>query len=115
MTAKLHDRQLEHDQPQPARHQKPRQLRFALAARKLQVSARAGEKHEHRRTEMCDPAREEQARRSCAIDRSDQTGRRRVVNKVARVVQHHDDHHDATQQIDRIYSSRGSVGSLIHR
>src|SRR6185369_17424645 len=33
----LNDCHLEHDQPQPARYQKPRQLRLALAAHELQV------------------------------------------------------------------------------
>ncbi len=58
--AELHDRQLEKDQPEPARHQKPRQLRFALSAGKLQVRTRARQKHEHRCAEVCDPAREEE-------------------------------------------------------
>ena len=95
----LHERHFEQDQPQPARHQKPRQLRLALAARKLQVRTRAGEKHEDGRAEVCDPAREEQR-----DVRARQIGRiklqRRVVNEVARVVQHHDHHHDAAQQVD---------------
>src|SRR6185436_9905770 len=57
---KLDDRDFEHNQPQPTRHQKPRQLLLALAPRPLKVSTRAREEYKNRRTEMRDPAREEQ-------------------------------------------------------
>jgi hypothetical protein len=55
--SKFHDRHFEHDQPKPARDQKPRQLLFAFAARPLEVGARSREKHKHRSAKMRDPAR----------------------------------------------------------
>src|SRR6185503_2919042 len=57
---KLHQRDFEQDQPQTSRDEKLRQLSFALPARKLQIHTSAGEKHKDRRTEVCDPACEEQ-------------------------------------------------------
>ena len=77
--------------------------RFALASRKLKISTRAREEHEDGRAEVRDPTCEEQsnvrARRIGRIKLEDG-----VMNEVARMVQHHDYHHDAAQQVDGVYA-----------
>ena len=50
---------------------------------------------------MCNPASEENCRGSFG-EVSWIKKKRARVNKVARVIEHHDDHHDAAQEIDGI-------------
>src|SRR6266498_788538 len=63
---------------------------------------------------MRDPAREEERNTSPRqVERIKTQGG--VVHEVARVIKHHDDHHDAAQQVDRVYSFRVTRSArLIH-
>ena len=110
-----HDDRLEEHQPQPARQQIPRQPGAALSIER-QPRAGPGQQKEHRRAEVRDPPREEQRGRG-----SGEIGRvtHRRAEIVPRVIERHDDHHDAAQDVDRFETrsgrtqSRGhSVGSL---
>ena len=56
--AKQHERHLDDDEPQSARHEEPRDGAAAHAAPRRQVRAGARKEHEHRRTEMRGPSRE---------------------------------------------------------
>jgi hypothetical protein len=64
----------------------------------LEISTCPSEKYKGRRTEVGYPTREKKSNvRSCWIEWIE--CERSVVNKITRMIQHHDDHHNATQQI----------------
>ena len=84
--------ELEHNQPQPTREEKTRELRLWFSSRQLEVSTRAGEKNEYRRAEMRDPARKEKHWISSRdIRRIEKEGV--VMHEIARVIDKHDYHH----------------------
>src|SRR5882724_3064485 len=71
------------------------------------MCSRSREKDKHGRAKVRNPAREEKSR-SCLRQISGIECERAGMNKVARVIQHHHYHHDATQQVDRIDPSTRS-------
>ena len=92
-------RHLEHDQPQPARQQKPRHRRAIAGAAVAEPDAQTGAEHEHRRAEVGDPARQEDRRRrprqvlGLKLHRLE-------VDEVAGVVDGHQHHHQTAQDVD---------------
>jgi hypothetical protein len=95
------DGELEHDQPQRPRDQEPGQVSAAAALLETQIRARAGEQHERGRAEVGDPPRHEDGGgRPGEILRLER--HRRRMHVVARVVEGHDDHHDAAQDVQRL-------------
>ena len=92
-----HDREFQQHQPQSAGEQKPAHLAHRPAARAIEEGGCAREEHENRGAEMRDPAREEQ---SGVVDvaRVEAGGR----EKVAGVVERHQHHDEAAQQVDRV-------------
>jgi hypothetical protein len=53
---------------------------------------------------MSNPAGKEQRNVSSSQIERIQLKGEAVMNKVSRVIKHHDDHHDASQEIDRVDS-----------
>src|SRR6476469_7442024 len=64
-----------------------------------EIGAQTGGEHEHRRTEMCDPPREEERRRSLA-EILGRKGHRSDMEEVARVIQRHDRHDEPAKSVD---------------
>ena len=91
------ERQLEDDEPEPAREQEARQLGARLAAQR-RGTRRCRSRGRNRRAEVGDPAREEQRRRR---GRDGSGVRARDAEEVARMVERHDDHDDAANKVDR--------------
>ncbi len=95
-----HQRDFEHDQPQAAREQEPAQLR-ARAMSPGEIRADACEQHERRRTEVRDPASEKQWRVGLRqVERIEA----HVGEEIADVIQRHQHHHQAAQDVDRRYT-----------
>ena len=96
-----HDDELDDDQRQAARAQKPGQLP-ARRPRTLQAQecAGAGAAHEHRRADVRDPAGEEDDRRR-AREVFGRKAHRAGVDEVARVIQRHDHHDQPAQRVER--------------
>ena len=100
-------RELEKDQPEPARDEKPRQLALRFPAHNRQKHTRPGEKREDRRAEMGDPACEEnRGRGSREIGRLDAV-ESAPVEKIPRVVERHHDHDEPAEQIHGFQPGRG--------
>src|SRR4249919_1333545 len=86
----------EFDQHQPAAARKQIAADFAsLSLHAVQKRRYAGEKNKRRRAEMCDPTRQEQRRVGDIARVKSSRG-----EKVARMVERHYHHDEATQKID---------------
>ena len=101
------DEDLQQDQPQAAKHEELRQLRFCAAAiRQEQTSTHTGGEQEDGGAEMGDPASQEDGGRGCGhIQRRLKHGS--GMEEVANVVQSHDDHDGSTQGVKRREPSAG--------
>src|SRR4030095_1068667 len=92
----------QNNQPESTSNEKLGEFAFAFSARKLEVCPRAGKKHEDRRTEVRNPTRKEKHRigvcQVCGVE----SLKHIAMNKVARMIEQHDHHHDAAQKIDGI-------------
>jgi hypothetical protein len=88
---------LDHDQPEAAGEQQPRQRADRLLPQR-QIRAGAGEQEKDRRAEMGDPAREEQrGARARDVGGTDP----RHAEEIARVIERHHDHDRAADEVDR--------------
>ncbi len=97
--AEADQRDLEQDEPQPARDEEAAQLAAALA-RELEVRGGACQEHEDRGAEVGDPARhEERGRGRLEVGR---VVAEAVVDEGAHVVEDHHHHDDAAHEVDRL-------------
>ncbi|MCR5878280.1 hypothetical protein LRS04_07860 [Phenylobacterium sp. J367] len=97
--AETDHRQLHGHQPQAPGQQEARELAPGLAAGELQPGRDPGQEHEDRRAEVGDPAGgEEQRIAALRVKRIED--QRLVVEEVAHMVQHHEHHGHAAQQVD---------------
>ncbi len=94
-----HDCDFQDNQPDTSGYQKTREVALTLATSELQVSTRARQENKHRRAVMRNPASQKKPRRRLGqVERIKQQGSR--MNIVARVIEHHDHHHDASQEVN---------------
>jgi hypothetical protein len=101
--ADANDGEFENDQPEAAGQQEAADLGGGPALRAIEPGRNPGQKDEHRRTVMRDPAGEEQ----CGVGDVARIGAART-EEVAGMVERHQDHHQTAQQIDGIQPRNGS-------
>ena len=102
--AEPHDGELEHHQPEAPRDEKPAELRRTSTPLSVEIGGDAGKQNEDWRAEVGDPPCEEESR----IGDVTRVHPARA-EEVARVIQRHDHHDKATQQVDGI-KARAGVG-----
>ncbi len=91
------DDRVEKDEPKAAREEEAREFACGFAAQR-KISTGSGEKEKDGRAKVRDPAGEEICRGGLREIVGKEGG---VGEKVARVIERHDDHDDAAQKIDR--------------
>ena len=100
--AEPHDGELEHDQPEAARDEKSAELRRAATPLAVEIGGDAGKENEDRRAEVGDPPREKESRIGY-VTRVHPTR----AEEIARMIERHEHHDEAAQQVDR---NRGADG-----
>src|SRR5436309_3500659 len=80
------------------REEKSRQFPLAFSSGHLQVGACPCQENKYRSTEVCDPARQEELHARVRKVSRIITLQSIAMDKIARVVKHHDDHHRGVDQ-----------------
>src|ERR1700757_1329058 len=94
---KVDDRKLEEHEPQTARKEETRDLRYRLSPARGQECAGSSEESEHRRAEVSDDAGKEERR---VRMREILGGKPRKTHEVTGVIQGHEEHGEPPQDID---------------